>query len=128
MITMSIFRAGIVLLCLTAAAAAQNPPLPAPPSTGGVATVGAGEAKELTAPQRAAILQAVKHDDRKITVPSGIAPTVGAELPPSLELYMLPDTVLAEIPAAKQYKYTRIQDKVVLVDPTNMRIVDVLSE
>ena len=41
---------------------------------------------------------------------------------------MLPDTTLAQIPAAKLYKYTLVSDRVVLVDPTTMRVVDILSE
>ncbi len=47
-------------------------------------------------------------------------------VPPSIELYMLPDNALAEVPEAKSVKYTVLQNQVVLVDPTNMRIVDVL--
>jgi hypothetical protein len=44
-----------------------------------------------------------------------------------IELYMLPDDILAQNPAAKFYKYTMVQDRVVLVDPTNMRIVAVIG-
>jgi len=36
---------------------------------------------------------------------------------------MLPDDILAQNPATKFYKYTVVQDRVVMVDPTNMRIV-----
>jgi hypothetical protein len=41
---------------------------------------------------------------------------------------MLPDATLAQIPAAKLYKYTLVNDQVVLVDPTTMRVVDILQE
>jgi hypothetical protein len=40
---------------------------------------------------------------------------------------MLPDDVLAANPAAKFYKYTMVQDQVVLVDPTHMRVIDVIG-
>jgi hypothetical protein len=53
---------------------------------------------------------------------------VGAPVPPSIELYMLPDVALAEIPVAKLVKYTTVQNQVVLVDPTTMRVVDVIRE
>jgi hypothetical protein len=44
-----------------------------------------------------------------------------------IELYMLPDEAVAGVPAAKLYKYTMVEGKVVLVDPTNMRVVDVIG-
>ena len=44
-----------------------------------------------------------------------------------IELYVLPDDILAQNPTTKFYKYTMVQDRVVLVDPTNMRIVAVAT-
>ena len=38
-----------------------------------------------------------------------------------IELYTLPDDALAAVPAAKLYKYTVVENKVVVVDPTKMR-------
>jgi len=126
----SLPRIALVSLFLVTAAAAQSPPLPTLPPTGGVAPVDQSTRTELTPVQKTAILQAVKRDNRKVTLPPGATAQaqVGAELPASMELYMLPDTVLAEIPAAKPYKYTRINGQVVLVDPTTMRVTDVLAE
>jgi hypothetical protein len=63
-----------------------------------------------------------------VVVPPNVSAQVGSELPASLELYTLPDATLAEIPAAKLYKYTMVNDRVVLVDPTTMRVVDILQE
>ena len=77
---------------------------------------------ELTPAQRSAIYDAVRKDKSKVS-PSRFPTAVGAEVPPMIELYMLPDDILAQNPAAKFYKYTVVQDRVVMVDPTNMRIV-----
>jgi len=44
-----------------------------------------------------------------------------------IELYVLPDNILAQNPATKFYKYTMVQDRVVLVDPTNMRVIAVIG-
>ncbi len=52
---------------------------------------------------------------------------VGADVPPMIELYTLPDDTLARIPAIKPYEYTMVQNKVVLVDPTRMRVIDVIG-
>jgi hypothetical protein len=42
--------------------------------------------------------------------PSRFSTAVGAEVPAMIELYMLPDDILAQNPAAKFYKYTVVQD------------------
>jgi hypothetical protein len=81
---------------------------------------------ELTPAQRSAIYQEV-HKDRSKVAPSQFATNVGAEVPPMIELYMLPDDILANNPVAKLYKYTKVEDQVVLVDPTNMRVIAVIG-
>jgi hypothetical protein len=52
---------------------------------------------------------------------------IGADVPPMIELYALPDEAVASVPAAKIYKYTMVENKVVVVDPTKMRIIDVIG-
>ena len=59
--------------------------------------------------------------------PQHFTAVVGADVPPMIELYTLPDDATAAAPAAKLYKYTMVDDKVVVVDPTKMRIVDVIG-
>ena len=53
---------------------------------------------------------------------------IGAQVPPVTELYFLPDNALATAPEAKGVKYTAAQNRVVLVDPTTMRVVDVIRQ
>ena len=81
---------------------------------------------ELTPAQRSAIYDAVRKDKSKVA-PSRFSTDVGAEVPAMIELYVLPDDILAQNPTTKFYKYTVVQDRVVLVDPTNMRIVAVIG-
>ncbi len=81
---------------------------------------------ELTPAQRSAIYQEV-HQDKSKLAPSRFATNVGAEVPPMIELYMLPDDILAANPETKLYKYTRVGDRIVLVDPTNMRVIAVIG-
>jgi len=81
---------------------------------------------ELTAAQKNAIYQAV-HKDKSKVAPSHFATNVGADVPPMIELYTLPDDVLANNPVTKLYKFTRVEDQVVLVDPTKMRIMAVIG-
>jgi hypothetical protein len=76
--------------------------------------------------QRRAIYSTVAKDKSK-AAKIYFAPTVGADVPPMIELYTLPDQVLAENHGAEAFEYTLEQDKVVLVDPTRMRVVDVIG-
>src|ERR1700761_170117 len=81
---------------------------------------------ELTPVQRSVIYQAV-HRDKARTAPSRFATRIGADVPPMIELYELPDEVLADNPVAKLYKFTRVDEQIVLVDPTKMRVVAVIG-
>jgi hypothetical protein len=80
----------------------------------------------LTPEQRRAIYAAVSKDKSK-TAKIHFPAAVGAEVPPVLELYALPDAAVAGNQTAKFFEYTMVQDKVVLVDPTRMRVVDVIG-
>jgi hypothetical protein len=83
---------------------------------------------ELTPTQRRAILHAVRQENKKVIAPAELKASVGAAVPPSMELYVLPDRALMEAPAAKGFKYTVVQKQVMLIDPTNMRVVDVIGD
>jgi hypothetical protein len=81
---------------------------------------------ELTPAQRGAIYQEV-HKDKSKVAPSRFATDVGADVPPMIELYTLPDDILANSPDTKLYKFTRVDDQVVLVDPVKMRVIAVIG-
>jgi hypothetical protein len=110
---------GAVALVLAAAiahAAAQTGSL-TEPST----------ALQLTAQQRAAIYRTVAGAELRTPPPPNLPVTVGAQIPPATELYALPEAVTAEAPSAKFYRYTVAQKRVVIVDPTNLKVVDVIT-
>lgn len=78
---------------------------------------------ELTPAERSAIYATVSKDKSKVA-PQPFSTKIGADVPPMIELYSLPDQTVAENPAAKLYEYTIVENEVVVVDPTRMRIVD----
>jgi hypothetical protein len=88
------------------------------------------EPMQITPAQRAEIYRTVIKDTSKVRKPppaeSRLA--VGTELPGSIELHTLPDSIMIGIPAAKQYRYTVWNNQVVIVDPTNLKVVDVIRE
>jgi hypothetical protein len=83
---------------------------------------------ELTPEQKIVIYNAVQQAAAKGKPPGNVPATVGAQVPPATELYILPDRALANVPEAKGVRYTMVQNQVVLIDPTTMRVVDVISQ
>jgi hypothetical protein len=80
----------------------------------------------LTPAQRHAIYQEV-HKGLSKVAPSRFVTDVGAEVPPVTDLYTLPDDIVATNPQARPYKFTEVDDQVVLVDPTKMRVIAVIG-
>jgi hypothetical protein len=93
-------------------------------------TIGRGEINppqwRLTDTQRSSIAAAVRRENKAAEPSISFVPSVGAPVPPAIELYMLPDSVLAEVPASRSVKYTMMKNQLVLVDPTTMRVVDII--
>jgi Protein of unknown function (DUF1236) len=63
----------------------------------------------------------VKEKRANIPPPAGYSVTVGAPLPPAVELYSFPTSA----PYAK-YRYSVIGNETVLVDPTDRKVVEVI--
>ena len=94
---------------------------------GDVGVSGAIEQKLILSPaQRQAIYEEVSKDKSKVA-PKDFSPVIGGDVPPMIELYSLPEDAVASVPAAKIYKYTMVENKVVVVDPTKMRVIDVIG-
>lgn len=91
-----------------------------------VSPSGVAASLSLTTAQQSAIYRAVSVDKSKVS-PAQFPTRVGANVPPMIELYTLPDHILAENPVANFYQYTMTDDQVVLVDPTKMQVVAVIG-
>jgi len=129
--------AGFALAVLLGQAAAQNgignaqvdpgkgAVAPAAQPNPGKGAVAPAAQLQLT-PEQKVIVGAVRPAEAKVKVSGNVPVVVGAEVPPATELYFLPDDALTSAPEAKGIKYTVAQNRVVLVDPTRMRVVDVI--
>jgi hypothetical protein len=131
------FRAGIMAAAISllamigtiGVAVAQAPdPLPggAPRSSSVGQGANATPAVQLTPAQKSAIYDAVSRERSKITPPPNFRASVGAEVPGSIELYTLPPEAVANAQAASNYRYTMVNNEVVLVDPLNLKVVDII--
>jgi hypothetical protein len=117
---------GVALAILVGQAAAQNGIGSAPRVDPGKGAVAPAAQLQLTPEQKVAIVGAVRPTEAKVKASGNVPVVVGAEVPPATELYFLPDDALASAPEAKGIKYTVAQNRVVLVDPTRMRVVEVI--
>jgi hypothetical protein len=52
---------------------------------------------------------------------------VGEEVPSSVELESFPETVYREVPTVREYRYYRDDANVIVVDPGERRIIDVIE-
>ena len=84
---------------------------------------------QLSAAQKSAIFEAVNQEKSKVAPPeTNFRVSMGSPVPPSIELYALPDGALSAAPAARAYKYIVVQNQIVLVDPTTMRVIDIIRQ
>ena len=125
-LTLAAAMLGCWLGALNAGAQTISPTGPAAPGNDTGVSGAIDQKLILSSAQRAAIYQEVSKDKSKVA-PKDFSPVIGADVPPMIELYMLPDDAIASVPEAKLYKYTMVENKVVLVDPTKMRVVDVIG-
>jgi hypothetical protein len=78
--------------------------------------------------QKSAIYSAVLQQRSRAALSANslaIPMAVGASVPPSADLSELPEQTAVE-PWATVLKYAMVEDDIVLVDPTRMRVVDVI--
>ncbi len=89
-----------------------------------------GKPLELTPQQRSKIHQTVMQERAakvKTPAPPSLPVAVGAEIPAVTALYDLPDAIQIEFPETKLYKYTVVNNDVVIVDATRMKVVEVID-
>jgi len=93
-------------------------------STGSIGTVGFGnrEILPLSDEQRNWIFLGVINlpDVPEAAVP---VPETRAELPEAIELQPLPEIVTRRIPLVGNYKFVKLDDRILLVDPDNREVV-----
>jgi hypothetical protein len=91
------------------------------------AFTGSSERKLVLTPAQRRTIYSVVTKEKSKARPGRFPPVIGADVPPMIELNPLPDEAVADNPTAKFYEYTMVQDRVVVVDPTKMQVVDVIG-
>jgi Protein of unknown function (DUF1236) len=117
----------LVLVCSAGLAGAQVGTPAA--TTDGKGDSAPKEQLQLSPVQKAMIFTAIRRSTTSVTPPPGnFRVAVGAQVSSSIALYALPDAAVDKVPDAKSYKYTIINDTLILVDPTSMQVVDTIRQ
>jgi hypothetical protein len=85
---------------------------------------------ELTNGQRELVRKELllKHTEVESRLAKDFEPKVGESLPQSLVPDGFPDSVIQQLPQLRNYAYLKMKDRVLIVDATTRKIVDVFSE
>jgi hypothetical protein len=94
--------------------------------TAGIAAAQTAAVIDLTPDQRTTVFRSITRERVAVAPPADFRARVGVEVPDSVELLPLPDTV--DVPAIRRYRYTVIEDQVVLVDPSTHRVIEIIRE
>ena len=62
------------------------------------------------------------------SAPSGFNVAVGAQVPNSMKTYPMPRQAARDVPAAKPYRYAMTQDKLLIVNPGDHKVADVVTK
>jgi len=87
-----------------------------------IAPPAANDQLSLTQAQELTILLRVENEKAQPQAPA----EVGAKVPDEVTLKRLPSDVGAQIPEAERFHYAKVDDKVLLVDPSNKQVVKVI--
>jgi hypothetical protein len=61
------------------------------------------------------------------TAPSSFTPSVGATVPDGITLRTMPQRAANQLPALKPYDFALLQNKLLIVNPNDKKVVDVIS-
>ena|SRR3972149_2959566 len=78
---------------------------------------------QLTPVQRRTIYRTIVRE-RVVQAQPTIEVRVGMRVPPTAQVYTVPEAVAVEVPAIKTYKVMMVNNRVVLVDPATSEVVD----
>jgi hypothetical protein len=80
----------------------------------------------LTPEQQVTIYRSITREPIRTEPPAGWNAKVGVRVPSTVELYDVPATVAAA--PVRHYRYTILNNQVVLVEPSTRRVVQILSK
>jgi hypothetical protein len=92
-----------------------------------MAKPGASDTLSLPTAQQKTIWKDLKSQASNQTAPSGFQATVGSALPASVKIMPVPSKVATDVPALKPYDFAMVAGKILIVNPSDKKIVDVIT-
>jgi hypothetical protein len=93
-----------------------------------MSTAAASDTLNLSATQQKSVWKDLSRHATNQSPPSGFNATVGQAIPSGISTYPLPRQAARDVPAVKPYRYAMLQDKVLLVNPADKKIADVVQK
>jgi Protein of unknown function (DUF1236) len=82
---------------------------------------------QLTPVQRRTIYRTIVQE-RVVPAQPTVEYRVGMRVPPTAQIYTVPEAVAVEVPAIKTYKYMMVNNRVVLIDPATSEVVEEIAD
>jgi len=114
--------AALLLSGVSAASAASH----MSKGAGGATT--AGDTLALSATQQKEVWKDLSRHATNQTAPSGFNAAIGTAIPSGISLYPLPRQAARDVPAVKPYRFAMLQNKVLIVNPSDKKIADVVAK
>jgi hypothetical protein len=83
---------------------------------------------QLTDPQRKSIIEAVVVEHTHQRTPKDFQPQVGMKVDKAIQSHPMPRPLIYEIPALREYYYAKLDRNVLVIDPMDQKVVDVLAQ
>ena len=109
----------------TQAPPAQAPRAQTPAAQSPLSTPGAQSKLQLSQQQKQQIGQALSGEQPQQA--AGAQAQVGSKLPASMTTHPMPGSVTAQVPATKDFHFVKLQDRVLIVDPKDQMIAEVIQ-
>jgi opacity protein-like surface antigen len=91
-------------------------------------TTAASDTLTLSGDQQKSIWNDLSRQAANERAPSGFSAAVGAQVPNSMKTYPMSRQAARDVPAAKPYRYAMTQDKLLIVNPSDHKIADVVTK
>ena len=118
-----------LLLVSTAAASAAGPQSSpkAPPSASSTMSKPATDRLSLTGTEQKSAWNDLNGQATNQNAPSGFQPQVGAMVPGSIKLEPVPSKAATDVPSLKPFDFAMVQGKLLIVNPSDKKIADVIT-
>jgi hypothetical protein len=81
----------------------------------------------LTQDQQKSVAQGLS-DQQKQSAPAGYDGQVGSKVPDSMRTQSMPDNVTAQVPVTDGLLFVRLPDRVLLIDPNNKAVLEIVAD